>query len=123
MNENNDITLNDIKRIIERAPTFQNSNKSSKQIREELKEVDKIGQGFMENKKLCPYEEERKETGQEINNPEEKNRMNKVLMAVMNDHKSKVNQMGSLNEEDIPHLREEWKKSCKNIMNTVDLTW
>ena len=44
------------------------------------------------------------------------NRMNKVLMAVMDDHSAKVNQMGSLTQEDIPRLRKEWMKSCKDIM-------
>ena len=44
------------------------------------------------------------------------NRMNKVLMAVMDDHSAKVSQMGSLTQEDIPCLREEWMKSCKDIM-------
>ena len=94
MDESDDITLNDIKRIVEKAPTFQTSNKSSKQIREELKEVDKIVQEFMKNKKLRPHEEERKGMGQEVNNTEVKNRMNKVLIAIMNDHKNKVNYMG-----------------------------
>ena len=37
-------------------------------------------------------------------------------MAVMDDHSAKVNQMGSLTQEDIPRLREEWMKSCKDIM-------
>jgi len=44
-------------------------------------------------------------------------KMNEVLMAIMSDHKNKVNQMGSLTEEDIPQLCKNWKKSCKNIMN------
>ena len=43
-------------------------------------------------------------------------RMNEVLMAVMVDHEMKVGQMGSLTEEDIPCLREEWMKSCQDIM-------
>lgn len=43
-------------------------------------------------------------------------RMNEVLMAVMDDHLSKVSKMGSLTEQDIPRLHEEWMKSCKDIM-------
>ena len=42
--------------------------------------------------------------------------MNKVLKAVMDNHSVKVSQMGSLTQEDIPCLREEWMKSCKDIM-------
>jgi len=43
--------------------------------------------------------------------------MNKVLMAVMSNHKDRVNQMGSLTEKDIPRLCKDWKRSCKDIMN------
>jgi len=38
-------------------------------------------------------------------------------MAVMSNHKDRVNQMGSLTEKDIPQLCEDWKRSCKDIMN------
>jgi len=38
-------------------------------------------------------------------------------MAVMSDHKDRVNQMGSLTEKDIPRLCKNWKRSCKDIMN------
>ena len=51
LDQDNDITINDIKRIVEKASTFQNSSKSFKQIKEELQEVDKIVQEFMEEKK------------------------------------------------------------------------
>jgi len=42
------------------------------------------------------------EFGSSPYNLEERNRMNEVLMAIMSNHKNKVNQMGSLMEEDIP---------------------
>jgi len=38
-------------------------------------------------------------------------------MAVMSYHKDRVNQMGPLTEKDIPQLCEDWKRSCKDIMN------
>jgi len=38
-------------------------------------------------------------------------------MAIMSDHKDRVNQMGPLMEKDIPCLCEDWKRSCKDIMN------
>jgi len=38
-------------------------------------------------------------------------------MAIISDHKDRVNQMGPLMEKDIPRLRKNWKKSCKDIMN------
>jgi len=94
--------INDIERIVEKALTFQDSSKNSKQIREELQEVDKIIQEFMKGKNICGNEDENKNLGQEINNLEERNRMNEVWMAVMRNHKNKVNQMGSLMEENIP---------------------
>jgi len=74
----------------------------SKQIKEELQEVDKIIQEFIEGKNLHGNEDEHKSSNQEVNNLEENNRMNEVLMAVMSDHKDRVNQMGSLTEKDIP---------------------
>jgi len=79
--------------------------------------VDKIVQEFMEGKNLCRNEDEYESSNPEVNKLEENNRMNKVLMAVMSDHKDRVNQMGPLMEKDIPQLHEEWKKSCKDIMN------
>jgi len=56
----------------------------------------------MKGKDLCGNEDENKNLGWEVNNLEERNRMNEVLMAIMGDHKNKVNQMGSLMEKDIP---------------------
>jgi len=102
LDQDDNITINDIKRIVEKASTFQNSSKSFKQIKEELQEVDKIVQEFMEGKNLQENENECRSSNQEVNNPEENNRMNKVLMAVMSNHKDRVNQMGSLTEKDIP---------------------
>jgi len=79
--------------------------------------VDEIIQEFMEGKNLHRNENECKSSNQEVNNLEENNRMNEVLMAVMGDHKDRVNQMGTLTEKDIPRLHEDWKRSCKDIMN------
>ena len=44
------------------------------------------------------------------------NRMNSILMAVMEDQPRKMNQHGSLTEKDIPRLCEEWMRSCEDIM-------
>ena len=60
--------------------------------------MDKIVQG----KNLHENENECRSSNWEVNNPEENNRMNKVLMAVMSDHKDRVNQMDPLMEKDIP---------------------
>jgi len=79
--------------------------------------VDKIVQEFMEGKNLHENENEHGSSNQEVNNPEGNNRMNEVLMAIMSDHKDRVNQMGSLTEKDIPRLCKDWKRSCKDIMN------
>jgi len=64
--------------------------------------VDKIVQEFMEGKNLHGNENELKSSNWEVNSLEENNRMNKVLMAVMSNHKDRVNQMGPLMEKDIP---------------------
>jgi len=79
--------------------------------------VDEIIQEFMEGKNLHENDNECGSSNWEANNPEENYRMNKVLMAIMSDHKDRVNQMGPLTEKDIPQLREDWKRSCKDIMN------
>jgi len=42
LDQDDNITINDIERIVEKASIFQNSSKSLKQIKEELQEVDKI---------------------------------------------------------------------------------
>jgi len=99
--------INDIERIVEKALTFQDSSKNPKQTREELQEVDEIIQEFMKENNLCGNEDENKNLGQEVNNLEERNRMYEVLMAIIGNHKNKVNQMGSLMEMDIPQLCEE----------------
>jgi len=69
--------------------------------------VDEIIQQFIKGKNLHGNEDENKNLGWEVNNLEERNSMNEVLMAVMSNHKNKVNQMGSLMEKDIAQL-------CKN---------
>jgi len=117
LDQDNDITINDIERIVEKASTFQNSSKGLKQIKEELQEVDEIVQEFMEGKNLHRNENECESSNREVNNLEENNRMNEVLMAIMSNHKDRVNQMGPLMEKDIPQLCENWKKSCKDITN------
>ena len=103
--------------MVEKATNLDRNGKDLKQLREELHELDKIVQEFSRR------QDWRKEMRSKIPTmrytPRHKinsNRMNKVLMAVMDDHSAKVNQMGSLTQEDIPHLREEWMKSCKDIM-------
>jgi hypothetical protein len=45
--------------------------------------------------------------------------MNEVLMRVIHDHSARVNGKGLLTKEDIPHLHNEWMKSCEDIMRGV----
>jgi len=66
LDQNDDITINDIKRIVEKASTFQNSSKSLKQIKEELQEVDEIIQEFMEGKNLHRNENEHESSNWEV---------------------------------------------------------
>ena len=96
LEKNDDIMINDIKRIVEKALTFQDSSKNYKQIREELQEVDKIVQEFMKGKNLHGNEDENKNLSWEVNNLEERNRMN-VLMAIMSDHKKQSEPNGFTN--------------------------
>ena len=63
--------------------------------------MDEIVQEFMEGKNLHGNGNECESLNQEVNNLEENNRMNEVLMAVMSDHKDRVNKMGPLMEKDI----------------------
>jgi hypothetical protein len=42
--------------------------------------------------------------------------MNEVLMMVIHNHSACVNGKGLLTKEDIPHLCEEWMRSCEDIM-------
>ena len=69
--------------------------------------MDEIIQEFIKGKNLHENEVENKNLGWEVNNLEERNRINEVLMAIMGNHKNKVNQMGSLMEKNIPQLCEE----------------
>jgi len=62
--------INDIERIVEKAPTFQESSKNSKQIREELQEVDEIVQEFMKRKNLHGNKDKNKNLSQEVNDLE-----------------------------------------------------
>jgi len=91
LEKNDNIMINDIEKIVEKAPIFQDSRKNSKQIREELQEVDEIIQEFMKGKNLCGNKDENKNLSWEVNNLEERNRMNEVLMGIMSNHKNKVN--------------------------------
>jgi len=56
----------------------------------------------MEGKNHYRNDNECESPNWEVNNLEENNRMNEVLMAIMSDHKDRVNQMGPLTEKDIP---------------------
>ena len=103
--------------MVEKATNLDRNGKDLKQLREELHELDEIVQEFSRR------QDHRKEMRSKIRttrympqNKIDSNRMNKVLMAIMDDHSAKVNQMGSLTQEDIPRLCEEWMKSCKDIM-------
>ena len=58
LDQDDNITINDIERIVEKASTFQNSSKSLNQIKEELQEVDEIIQEFMEGKNLHSHNEQ-----------------------------------------------------------------
>jgi hypothetical protein len=111
-----DITIDDIERMVDEANAFDTSTKEPGRLMEELKEVDEIVYEFL---RRISRKEGEKESEPRVYQPREKvdnNRMNSVLMAVMEDHSRKMSQKGSLTEEDIPRLREEWMKSCEDIM-------
>ena len=50
LDQDNDITINDIERIVEKASTLQNSSKSFNHIKEELQEVDEIVKNLWKGK-------------------------------------------------------------------------
>jgi hypothetical protein len=118
MEEDDDIMLNDIERMVERAPAIEGQGKSPRQVREELEELDEIVQEFTRGRDPRAYNREEGSKGPyRPRRTVDTDQMNEVLMAVMDDHSSKVSKMGSLTEKDIPRLREEWMKSCKDIMS------
>ena len=120
MEEDNDITIDDIEKMVKRAPTLNNSFRALKQVREELEELDEIVQEFTRGRDPRAQEVETGRTGPyRPRKQTDMDRMNKVLLAVMDDHLSRVSKMGSLMEKDIPRLREEWMKSCKDIMSSA----
>ena len=47
MEDDDDITIDDIGNMVERAPNLNNSFRALKQVREELEELDEIVQEFM----------------------------------------------------------------------------
>jgi hypothetical protein len=51
--------------------------------------------------------------------PEQVNDLNDVLFAIYEDLAGKAKAEGHLSKEDLPHLREEWKQSCQDILNGV----
>ena len=118
--EDNDITMDDIEKMVERAPTLDDSFRALKQVREELEELDKIIQEFMRGRDPQAREVEAGRNGSYRPRKQmDTDRMNEVLLVVMDNHLSRVSQMGSLTEKDIPHLCEEWMKSCKDIMSSA----
>ena len=106
--------------MVERAPTLDDSFRALKQVREELEELDEIVQEFTRGRDPRAWEMVTGRNGPYMPRKQtDTDRMNKVLLAVMDDHSSRVTQMGSLTEKDIPHLHEEWMKSCKDIMSSA----
>src|SRR5882757_10071362 len=106
--------------MVDETPTIEASSRSSAQAMKDLEEVDEIVHEFTRTRfpRLAAREERLPPTIPQSHSwtEESSNRMNDVLFAVMNDHSAKMSGTGPLNEEDIPRLREEWKKSCHDIM-------
>ena len=118
LEEGNDITMDDIERMVENAPAFDDQSKTPERIRAELEEMHEIVQEFTRGKDPRTYKN--KQNGPHWSRKKvNMDRMNEILMAVMDDHSSKVTQSGELMEKDIPHLLKEWMKSCKDIMSGV----
>ena len=119
MEEDDDITIDDIEKMVERAPTLNDSFRALKQVREELEELDEIVQEFMRGRDPRAREMETGRNGPyRPRKQTDTDRMSEVLLAVMDDHSSRVSQMGSLTEKDIPRLCKEWMKSWKDIMSS-----
>ncbi|KAF8219059.1 hypothetical protein L208DRAFT_1178417, partial [Tricholoma matsutake] len=51
--------------------------------------------------------------------PEQINDLNNVLFAICKDLAGNAKSKGPLTKKDIPHLCEEWKQSCQDILNRV----
>jgi hypothetical protein len=116
LDENDDLMVEDIERIVNNALTADNGTKSAFQARKELEEVDEFIQEFSRAKWPQSFMSDEAEQKFRPQRKVDSNWINEVLMAVMEDHAAKVSVIGTLTEEDVPRLHEEWKKSCKDIM-------
>ena len=120
MDSRDTLTIKDIERMVDETPTIDASSRSSAQAMLDLEEVDEIVHEFTRTRfpRLASREERLPPTVSRSQSwtEESSNRMNDVLFAVMNDHSAKMSDTGPLTEDDIPRLREEWKKSCHDIM-------
>jgi hypothetical protein len=116
LEEDDDIAIDNIKRMVDEAPDIINSGQDPTQVRRELEELDKIVQEF--SRASYPKKYARTDRSQTAYQPRRKldiDKMNEVLMAVIDDHSAHVDELGPLTEKDIPHLRKEWMKSCEDI--------
>jgi Reverse transcriptase (RNA-dependent DNA polymerase) len=117
LEEEDNIALDEIERMVNAAPDIFKSGRTAEQVRKELEELDEIVQEFSRASYPKKYTKaERSHTTYQPRQVRDTDKMNEVLMAVINDHSSKASEMGPLTEEDIPRLCEEWMKSCKDIM-------
>jgi hypothetical protein len=103
--------------MVDEAPDIINSRQDPTQVRRELEELDEIVQEFSRASYPKKYARtDRSQTAYQLRRKLDVDKMNEVLMAVIDDHSVRIDKLGPLTEKDIPRLREEWMKSCEDIM-------
>jgi hypothetical protein len=117
MEEGEDIDIDDIERMAEDAPVFDRPSKNYGRIRDQLQDMDEIVQEFSRAPSQRRYTREaRASTRYRPRGKVDTNVLAEVLMAAAEVQPIRMEPKGPLTEDDIPRLREEWMKSCEDIM-------
>ena len=114
------LSLDEIEHIAETLPAIGHSGKHANAIRRDLRFADEFVQEFTRARYPRDDEGPGSETeGPPLEQENRKNDLSELLFAVVEHHTARVKEMGSLSEKDIPRLREQWKTSCRDIMQGV----
>ena len=113
------LTIDDIENMVADAP-WEKDAKSP--VKRDLEELEEIVQEFT-NVRYPDFKErealKKRDIFKDVNPLPGRREVNETLQLVMEDHIAKIGDMDKLTEADIPRLREQWVRSCQDIMKGV----
>jgi hypothetical protein len=122
MEENDELTINNIKDMVAKAPWANYAKARTSAIRD-LEEINKIVQEFTNtrfpDRAVHEALKDKNSVLPDVEPPPGRGDINETLEAVMKDHLARIGDVGKLMEADIPRLREQWVQLCQDIMNGV----